>query len=128
MKQYTTEEMVAKYGKPNQAGTYLASANIPFPLVIAWDDSVTVSRIRCHKLEVANVEDIFGIFLMSMGWIKFKPWASICMVDALIIGKCVEEVHGHDTHGEQQLTLILQEISCMKPKRQQDLPDLNINR
>ncbi len=72
MRQYTNVEMIAKYGTPNQAGTYLASANIPFPLVIAWDDSVTVSRIRCHKLEVANVEDIFWNILDVYGLDKIK--------------------------------------------------------
>lgn len=72
MKQLSTSEMVAKYGVPNQSGTYLASANIPFPLVIAWDDSVTVSRIRCHKLEVANVEDIFWNILDVYGLDKIQ--------------------------------------------------------
>jgi hypothetical protein len=67
MKQYTNQEMVEKYGKPNQAGTYLAYAKMPFPLIIAWDTSVTVSRIRCHKLEVANVEAIFNEILNAYG-------------------------------------------------------------
>lgn len=58
-KQYTTQEMIDKYGKPNQSGTYLASAIIPFKLKLAWDLSSTVSRIRCHKLEVPSVEKIF---------------------------------------------------------------------
>jgi hypothetical protein len=72
MKQYSIQEMVEKYGKPNQAGTYLAYANVPFPLVIAWDTSVTVKRIRCHKLEVANVEDIFFSILDAYGLDKIK--------------------------------------------------------
>ena len=67
MRQYSNEEMIEKYGKPNQSGTYLAYANIPFPLVIAWDTSVTVKRVRCHKLEVANVEDIFWNILNVYG-------------------------------------------------------------
>lgn len=72
MRQYSTQEMIEKYGKPNQAGTYLAYANIPFPLVIAWDTSQTVKRIRCHKLEVANVEDIFHAILEEYGLEKIK--------------------------------------------------------
>jgi len=72
MKQYSNEEMVKKFGVPNQSGTYLAYANIPFPLVIAWDTSQTVKRIRCHKLEVANVEDIFHAILEEYGLEKIK--------------------------------------------------------
>lgn len=47
---YSNQEMVANFGVPNQSGTYLVSAKIPFPLIIAWDHSQTVSRIRCHRL------------------------------------------------------------------------------
>ena len=64
--------MIERYGKPNQAGTYLAYAEIPFPLIIAWDHSQTVSRIRCHKLEVVNVEAIFGDILKAYGQEKIK--------------------------------------------------------
>jgi len=59
MKLYNDTEMVEKYGKPNQSGTYLVSASIPFPLIIAWDKTQKVSRIRCHILEVEAVKDIF---------------------------------------------------------------------
>jgi len=45
---------------------------MPFPLTIAWDTSVTVKRIRCHKLEVANVEDIFFSILDAYGLEKIK--------------------------------------------------------
>jgi hypothetical protein len=72
MKQYSNAEMIEIYGKPNQSGTYLASANIPFPLIIAWDHSQTVSRIRCHKLEVANVEAIFNHILAAYGLEKIQ--------------------------------------------------------
>ena len=64
--------MIDKYGKPNQSGTYLAYANIPFPLVIAWDTSVTVTRIRCHKLEVTTVELIFRNILNEYGLDKIQ--------------------------------------------------------
>ena len=72
MRQYTNQEMLEQYGIPNQTGTYLAYANMPFPLTIAWDTSVTVKRIRCHKLEVANVEDIFFSILDAYGLEKIK--------------------------------------------------------
>ena len=72
LKQYSNDEMIAKYGKPNQSGTYLVSAKIPFPLVIAWDKSQTVSRIRCHRLEVENVTAIFQDILNEYGLDKIK--------------------------------------------------------
>ena len=59
MRQLTTEELVAKYGKPNEAGTYLVSTPVPFPLVIAWDKTQTTNKIRCHKLEAATLTKIF---------------------------------------------------------------------
>lgn len=72
MRQYSTKEMIEKYGTPNQAGSYLAYARIPFPLVIAWDHSQTVSRIRCHKLEVINVENIFIEIFQEYGLERIK--------------------------------------------------------
>lgn len=72
MRQYTNSEMIDRYGTPSQSGSYLAFAKIPFPLVIAWDHSQTVSRIRCHKLEVANVEAIFNDILKAYGQEKIK--------------------------------------------------------
>ena len=72
MKQYSNEEMVKNFGVPNQSGTYLAYANIPFPLIIAWDHSQTVSRIRCHKLVVNSVENIFQDILNTYGLKKIN--------------------------------------------------------
>ena len=72
MKQYSNEEMVKNFGVPNQSGTYLVSAKIPFPLTIAWDHSQTVSRIRCHKLVVNSVENIFQDILNTYGLKKIN--------------------------------------------------------
>lgn len=73
MIQYTNQEMVQNFGIPNQSGRpYLVSARIPFPLVIAWDHSQTVSRIRCHKLVVNSVENIFQDLLDTYGLEKIQ--------------------------------------------------------
>jgi hypothetical protein len=72
MKQYSNQEMVENFGIPNQSGTYLVSAKIPFPLIIAWDHSLTVSRIRCHKLVVNGVENIFNDLLNVYGLEKIN--------------------------------------------------------
>lgn len=59
MRQLGTNELIKMYGVPKESGPYLASAPIPFPLVIAWDKSSTVKSIRCHKLEVPTITKIF---------------------------------------------------------------------
>lgn len=66
-RQYTTQEMIDIYGKPNQSGTYLASAPIAFPLKLAWDLGTTVKSIRCHKNEIINVTAIFKEILNHYG-------------------------------------------------------------
>jgi len=45
-KQYTDAEMISKYGKPNQSGTYLTSVTLPFKLILSWDTDTLVSKIR----------------------------------------------------------------------------------
>jgi hypothetical protein len=49
----TTAQTIAKYGHPNEAGTYLTTINLPYPMRIAWDTKTKVTRMRCHK-DVAN--------------------------------------------------------------------------
>ena len=67
MKLLTTAEMILRYGRPNQSGTYLTSVPLPFPMKLAWDTSVTVRRMRCHKLEAPNVQAIFERILVVYG-------------------------------------------------------------
>lgn len=39
----------AYYGEPGDEGN-LVFFNLPYPMVLAWDHSVTVTRQRCHRL------------------------------------------------------------------------------
>jgi len=55
----TTAQAIAKYGKPNQQGSYLTTIQLPYPMRIAWDTKTTVTKMRCHKL-VAN--DFLAVF------------------------------------------------------------------
>jgi len=55
----TTQQAIAKYGKPNQQGGYLTTIQLPYPMRLAWDKNTTVTKMRCHKL-VAN--DFIGVF------------------------------------------------------------------
>jgi hypothetical protein len=46
----TTKQAIAKYGTPNQSGTYLTSITLPYPMRLAWDKNTKVTKMRCHKL------------------------------------------------------------------------------
>jgi hypothetical protein len=51
----TTAQIIKKYGQPNEKGTYLKTINLPYPMRIAWDTDVKVTKMRCHK----DVADAF---------------------------------------------------------------------
>jgi hypothetical protein len=72
MLQYTNEEMILKYGKPNQSGTYLVSVTLPFKMKLAWDLDTTISKIRCHKKEAEIVSNIFNEILTEYGLEKIN--------------------------------------------------------
>lgn len=63
----TTPQMIAKYGQPNQSGSYLVSVVLPFPLRLAWDKATAVRTLRCHRLEAQRVRAIFEQILKSYG-------------------------------------------------------------
>ena len=67
MKLLSTPEMIARYGKPNQAGTYLVNVQMPFQLRLAWDTTTMVKTIRCHKAEAPRVAAIFSDILKAYG-------------------------------------------------------------
>jgi len=50
----------------------LVIANIPFPLVIAWDKTKTTRKIQCHKLVKNDIENIFKDILKEYGLPKIK--------------------------------------------------------
>lgn len=65
MKLLTTPQMIERYGRPNQSGTYLVSVPMPFPLRLAWDTGTVVRSIRCHKQEAGRVRLIFEQILQA---------------------------------------------------------------
>lgn len=67
MKLLTTADMMARYGRPDQAGTYLVSVLMPFPMRLAWDLSTVVRSIRCHEKEANRVRSIFSEILVAYG-------------------------------------------------------------
>ena len=66
----TTKQTIAKYGTPNEAGTYLVTINLPYPMRIAWDTSTKVTRMRCHKDVAKNFEAVFADLLVHYGYDK----------------------------------------------------------
>lgn len=68
----TTAQAIAKYGKPNQAGSYLVSIKLPFPMKLAWDKNTIVKTMRCHKLVANQLIAIFTEILQVYGLAKIQ--------------------------------------------------------
>lgn len=64
----TKDQIISKYGKPNERGLgYLTTINIPYPMRLAWDKDVIVNRISCHKLIAENLTNVFYELLKTYG-------------------------------------------------------------
>ena len=72
MKLLTTAQMIERYGKPNQTGTYLVSVPLPYPMRLAWDTATVVKTMRCHKAEAGRVRLIFEQILQHYGHDRIK--------------------------------------------------------
>jgi hypothetical protein len=68
----TTKQAVAKYGTPNEEGTYLQTINLPYPMRIAWDLDKSVTRMRCHKLVADKFLAVFNDLLAHYGYEEIK--------------------------------------------------------
>jgi len=68
----TTKEAIAKYGKPNQSGTYLVTIKLPYPMRLAWDKDTKVTTIRCHKLIADKFLKVFEDILKEYGLEKIQ--------------------------------------------------------
>ena len=67
-----TNEIIDKYGKPNQNGTYLVSIKLPYPMRLAWDKNTKVNTMRCHKLVAQNFTNAFNEILSVYGLAKIQ--------------------------------------------------------
>jgi hypothetical protein len=64
----TTNEIVKKYGKPNETGEgYLTTILLPYPMKLAWDLDTKVSKMRCHKLAAEPFLNVFNDLLAEYG-------------------------------------------------------------
>ena len=69
----TTQQLIAKYGKPTESGSaYLTTIKLPYPMRLAWDLNTTVKTIRCHKLVAQKLLDIFDDILRYYGHDKIR--------------------------------------------------------
>lgn len=68
----TTEKAIAKYGKPNQNGTYLVNIKLPYPMRLAWDKNSKVTTMRCHKLVSDKFNAVFNDLLAHYGLAKIQ--------------------------------------------------------
>lgn len=69
----TTQQATKRYGTPNQTGEgYLTTIQLPYPMRIAWDTDVSVSKMRCHKLVANNFSNVFNDLLAHYGYYKIK--------------------------------------------------------
>tara|TARA_R110000772_G_scaffold240754_4_gene353031 strand:- start:5872 stop:6333 length:462 start_codon:yes stop_codon:yes gene_type:complete len=66
----TTKEIIEKYGEPDQEGTNLVMIDLPYPMRLAWDTDVKVTRMRCHKLVADNFLGVFNDLLCEYGYEK----------------------------------------------------------
>ena len=65
-----TSQIIAKYGKPNQQGSYLTTIKLPYPMRLAWDKKVKVTTMRCHKLVADDFQKVFNELLNHYGYEK----------------------------------------------------------
>ena len=66
----TTKQIIAKYGTPNEKGTYLKTINLPYPMRIAWDLDSKVTKMRCHTLVADKFLAVFNDLLAHYGYEK----------------------------------------------------------
>jgi len=64
----TTNEIVKKYGLPNETGEgYLTTIILPYQMKLAWDLDTKVSKMRCHKLAAEAFLNVFNDLLAEYG-------------------------------------------------------------
>lgn len=68
----TTNQIISKYGAPNQGGTYLTSIKLPYPMRLAWDKNTKVTTMKCHKLVAQDFLNVFNDLLAHYGYDKIK--------------------------------------------------------
>lgn len=64
-----TQQLTAKFGKPNPTGRgYLVYIDLPYPMRIAWDRKTKIKRFQCHKLVAQPLLNVFNELLAHYGY------------------------------------------------------------
>lgn len=66
MTMLTDEQIKAKYGRPGDISN-LTVIKLPYPMRIAWDTTVSVKNIQCHKLIAEPLTNVFNDLLAHYG-------------------------------------------------------------
>lgn len=65
----TTAQILKKYGQPNPTGNgYLVYIDLPYPMRLAWDTNVKLTRMSCHKLIADKLLAVFNDLLDHYGY------------------------------------------------------------
>lgn len=66
-----TNEIIAKFGQPGDSQNF-TTIYLPFPMRIAWDPKVTVSKLTVHKMAADSLQDIFQEILDVYGLVQIQ--------------------------------------------------------
>lgn len=67
----TDQQIINRYGQPGDA-TQLKVITLPYPMRIAWDTKVSISKMQCHRLVAANFINVFNDLLAHYGLDRIK--------------------------------------------------------
>jgi hypothetical protein len=67
----TLQQTLDTYGIPGDISNH-AVVSTPFPLLLDWDTTKSVSKITCHKKIVPNLTAVFGELLAHYGQTKIN--------------------------------------------------------
>ena len=63
----TTQQLIQKYGVPDESGKYLVTIALPYPMRLSWDKKTVINKMRCHKLVANQLSAIFKDILDFYG-------------------------------------------------------------
>ena len=67
----TDAQIIKKYGQPGDYSNFV-TFEIPYPMRIAWDKSVSVRKMTSHKLIKDRLLNVFNELLIFYGYEKLK--------------------------------------------------------
>jgi hypothetical protein len=66
-----TQEIISKFGQPGENKNF-TTIQLPYPMRIAWDTSVSVTKMTVHKLAADSLRCIFLELLDVYGYDEIK--------------------------------------------------------